>query len=98
MIAFSRNMDAGSLLPTSRVASMTSSSTPIVTAANSTGHAISLDSTPSLLTLLPRVLKSLFNVILKQATEVDIPDRRIGTFVAYLTSPFALLCILMVSL
>ncbi|KAK9470679.1 uncharacterized protein V1510DRAFT_422467 [Dipodascopsis tothii] len=32
---------------------------------------------------------------MKQATDMDIPDRRIGTFVAYLTSPFALLCMLM---
>ncbi|KAK9366005.1 hypothetical protein V1509DRAFT_631352 [Lipomyces kononenkoae] len=42
-----------------------------------------------------RIMRSLATVIVKQTSEVDIPDRRIGTFVAYLTSPFALLCMLM---
>ncbi|KAK9450869.1 uncharacterized protein V1518DRAFT_440403 [Limtongia smithiae] len=42
-----------------------------------------------------RIMRSLASVIVKQTSEVDIPDRRIGTFVAYLTSPFALLCMLM---
>ncbi|KAK9362591.1 hypothetical protein V1504DRAFT_447951 [Lipomyces starkeyi] len=53
-------------------------------------------STPSpVISQFARIMRSLATVIVKQTSEVDIPDRRIGTFVAYLTSPFALLCMLM---
>ncbi|KAK9235476.1 hypothetical protein V1525DRAFT_409827 [Lipomyces kononenkoae] len=58
---------------------------------------VGLGTTPAspVISQFARIMRSLATVIVKQTSEVDIPDRRIGTFVAYLTSPFALLCMLM---
>ncbi|KAK9243701.1 hypothetical protein V1506DRAFT_478008 [Lipomyces tetrasporus] len=57
--------------------------------------AVGVTSTAPVISQFARIMRSLATVIVKQTSEVDIPDRRIGTFVAYLTSPFALLCMLM---
>ncbi|KAK9461304.1 uncharacterized protein V1516DRAFT_675594 [Lipomyces oligophaga] len=70
-----------------------SSSVAAGAAASSSSHE-EIYSSP-LTSQIARILRNLAAVIVKQTAEVDIPDRRIGTFVAYLTSPFAQLCIIM---
>ncbi|KAK9455884.1 hypothetical protein V1511DRAFT_498952 [Dipodascopsis uninucleata] len=69
--------------------------------ADGSSSVVGNDTAGSLLSRAPafsqfnRILHGLATVIVKQTSEVDIPDRRISTFVSYLTSPFALLCMLM---
>lgn len=42
--------------------------------------------------LLKRVAKSMAYAVAQQAAESDVPDRHIGSFISYLISPFAMLC------
>ncbi|KAK7208407.1 hypothetical protein BZA70DRAFT_49971 [Myxozyma melibiosi] len=89
---------AASVLTSAPTAAAVASSTPSVSShAVATAAAVAGESVSSspVMTQLARIFKSLAAVIVKQTTEVDIPDRRLGSFVTYLTSPFALLCMLM---
>ncbi|KAK9479334.1 hypothetical protein V1514DRAFT_328369 [Lipomyces japonicus] len=82
--------EAGNLL----ISSATKDS--IVSAATVTAVKSSVvNSSSPAISQLARIMRSLASVIMKQTSEVDIPDRRLSTFVAYLTSPFALLCMFM---
>lgn len=45
--------------------------------------------------LFKRIIKSIAYTIAGKATEADVPDRSIGSFISYLISPFALLCMAM---
>lgn len=42
--------------------------------------------------VLKRLFKKLYSAIVVQAAESDIPDRHVSSLIAYLISPFALLC------
>jgi hypothetical protein len=65
------------------------------TGATRTGDVVGSSATPSAGSsdfLLKRVAKSMAYAIAQQAAESDVPDRHIGSFISYLISPFAMLC------
>lgn len=84
---------AASLLTTSGILAtlmngfISSTSHPSVQPSNST------DSTPDF--VLKRLWQSFVSAVAEQTSETDIRDPKVNTFVSYLISPFALLCICM---